>query len=135
MRDRRQPNKAATITAVATRLLRVSFEKHVSGGKFCLGDCEERSVRSFTDCLRKLCSLTLFQLHQTMGKGANKTGLAYTPYDDHALKGATRPSTVPADRKICSVRAGSDDRLFGFIDDHVFFVLWFDPNHDIVPQP
>ena len=111
----------------------VSFEKYQKGEAYCLSHCEERSVRAFTDCLRKVCSMTLFVLFQTGSKGAGKSGLAYTPYQDSALKGAKRHGGVPADKLICAVRAGDNDRLFGYIDDHVFYVLWFDSHHRIVP--
>ena len=115
------------------RLLLVSFEKYEKGNPFCLSICEERSVKSFTDCLRKICSMTLFMLYETSRKGKGKTGLSYTPYSDDSLKGAKRPDNIPASQRICGVREGDDDRLFGYSEDHVFFVIWFDSHHKVVP--
>lgn len=113
-------------------LLVVSFEKYRKG-EFCLSDCERPAVKGFADCLRMLCSLTYQQLLLQSSKGPGKRGLNPTLYDDGDLKGARRPAHVPSHHRICGVRAGDDDRLFGYFVGSVFYVLWFDSHHEIVP--
>lgn len=85
------------------------------------------------DSLRILTTLTWQQVLQSGGKGPNKAGLAYTVYSDDALKGAKRPARLSPDVQIAALRAGQKARVFGAYFEHVFYALWFDPNHKIVP--
>ena len=110
----------------------VSFEKYSKGGDYCLSECEQRAVRGFADGLRILCSLTRQDLMLQSSKGPGKRGLNPTPYPDHALT-AKRPNTIPTDSRIIGMRAGDDDRMFGYFVENVFFILWFDSHHRIVP--
>lgn len=77
--------------------------------------------------------MTWQQVLETAGKGENKAGLAYTPYEDDALKGVSRPMRLSPEIKIAGVRASSELRVFGAYHDHVFYILWFDRRHEIVP--
>jgi hypothetical protein len=86
------------------------------------------------DCLRKLTTMTWHQVLDTGGKGGNKHGLGHTPYNDHTLKGAKRPSGISEDLKISAVRASQKYRVYGFYLNHIFYILWFDRNHEIVPD-
>lgn len=72
---------------------------------------------------------------QTGGRGSDgyKHGLAYTPYDDSALQHVTRPPWLSPDVKICSVRVTRRYRIFGALMEHVFYLLWFDYDHEIAP--
>jgi hypothetical protein len=114
------------------RPVALSFKLCDAGAQFCLSHCETDEVRATVDCFRKLNSLELIQVLQQGGKQGNKTGLAYTPYPDDALKGVTKPGISP-DVRVASVRANQKMRIFGCMLEHTFFVLWFDRNHEIVP--
>lgn len=110
----------------------LSFRRAAPGDDFCLSRCESGEVREYVDCLRQLTTLSWQQVLQTGGKGANKAGLAYTPYPDDALRRVARPAWLSEDVRICAVRASQKMRLFGAYIDHVFYVLWFDRGHDVV---
>ncbi len=66
-------------------------------------------------------------------KGEGKTGLNCTPYKDSDMRKVSRPSSVGDEVQMLGLRAGSAGRLFGYYADHVFYVLWFDSHHEIVP--
>lgn len=36
--------------------------------------------------------------------------------------------------RICRFRLGNKPRIYGFLCQHVFFVLWWDPDHNICPS-
>jgi hypothetical protein len=37
--------------------------------------------------------------------------------------------------QVFSLRMGGKPRVWGIIDERVFYILWFDPNHQICPAP
>lgn len=111
----------------------VSFMRVTAGADFCLSVCTQDEVRGYVDCLRQLTMMTWQQVLQTSRKGPGKTGLAYTRYPDDALKRVGRPAWLSRDIDICAVRASERTRLYGYYLNHVFYVLWFDREHCIVP--
>lgn len=123
-----RPRPTTVHTAVT-----VSFKYYQPGGDFCLSICTRDEVRAAIDCLRLLTTMTWMQVFQSGGRGGNKAGLGYTTYDDHALRGVTRPPTVSAEVFIGAIRASQKFRIFGCCIEHVFYVLWFDREHKIVP--
>lgn len=76
--------------------------------------------------------MTWMQVLQTAGRPGNKGGLGYTAYKDSDLKHVTRPMGLSADVHISGVRSGAKPRIFGAYKNHVYYVLWFDRNHQIV---
>jgi hypothetical protein len=111
----------------------ISFRYFQPGAKYCLSLCDRDTVRIITDCLRLLTTMTWQEVLQTGGKGKNKAGLGFTPYPDNTLRGISRPLNLSADIPISGVRASNCGRVFGAYYEHVYYVLWFDPQHDIVP--
>jgi hypothetical protein len=103
------------------------------GGTFCLSGCDERGVRETVDCLRQLTTMSWGKVLQSGGRGAGKTGLGCTPYDDSMLHHVHRPKALDPTMQIAGVRASQRMRVFGAYFDHVFYLLWFDPTHKIVP--
>src|SRR5258708_2716579 len=126
----RSSGEAKPQPSLMERPLTVSFKHCEAGARYCLSHCQADEVRAAIDCLRKLGILTHRQVIQQGGK--EKTGLAYTPYSDAALKGVQNPKISP-DVRVAGVRATQKMRIFGCVLDHIFFVLWFDRNHEIVP--
>lgn len=111
----------------------VSFWYIDVGRKFCLSLCTRDEVKGYASCLQKLTKRTWAQVLETGGKQGKKTGLAYTPYSDSVLRKVTRPPDLSEELQISAVRASDKARLFGAYDDGVYYVLWFDRNHEIVP--
>ncbi len=112
----------------------VSFRHVVQpGDRFCLSTFHHDEVREVVDCLRQLNTLTWQQVLQQSGKGPHKAGLAYTLYPDHALQRVSRPSIISPEIRIAAIRASQKIRVFGVYIEHVFYILWFDRNHEIIP--
>ena len=111
----------------------VSFRHAVCGGDFCLSSSTPDEVRGVIDCLRQLTTMTWYDVLRSGGKGGGKAGLGYEAYSDSALKRASRPDFLSKELKISGIRASQKYRVFGFYHDHIFHILWFDRNHDIVP--
>jgi hypothetical protein len=77
--------------------------------------------------------LTWPQLLATAGRN-KKGGLHWQAYDDAALRGVARPTQLGKDLRVVSVRASDKFRIFGAHGgEDAFLVLWFDPDHRIVP--
>lgn len=109
----------------------VSFLYYEVGGKFCLSACQKDEIESALDALHRLAQIS-WQDVQRSG-GGHKTGFRYTIYDDNALTGVRRPSNLSNDMNIIGLASSQKGRFFGVYIDHVFYLLWFDPNHKIVP--
>jgi hypothetical protein len=112
--------------------LRISFQHIAAGDNHCLSFCKRDDVKEAMDCLRMLTSMTWQQIIEQGGKPGSKVGLGYTPYSDNDMSGVRRPATLSPDIQIGGIRASRGFRVFGAHKDSVFYVLWFDPNHEIV---
>lgn len=132
MAEKLPPGKIQTDTLPDENVL-LSFKYYEVGEKFCLSKCNQNQVRIYKDCVRMMTSMTWNQVLQTASKGEGKTGLAFTPYEDSALQGAVRPVGLNKEFKISAVRASQKMRIFGSRHKLVYFVLWYDRNHKIVP--
>jgi hypothetical protein len=80
-----------------------------------------------------MTTTTWVDVMRSGGKPGKKTGLGFTPYRDSQLNHVRRPEALSPDVQISGVRAGQKPRVFGAYKDHVYYVLWFDRNHKIVP--
>lgn len=109
----------------------VSFQFVKEGDSFCLSDCEQKGVRGAVQSLRIVCSLTWEELLRT---GANKNGVNCRPYDWDVIKRATRPQSLTEDVKLFRIKAGEKARIFAVRVDDLFCPLWFDEDHQIVPD-
>jgi hypothetical protein len=114
--------------------VRLSFEYIQAGKNFCLSNSEKSEVKDVMDCLRQLTSLSWYNVLNTGGKHGNKDGLGHTPYKDHELRCTKRPAALSPDIQISAVRASKKYRVFGCYFEHVYYLLWFDRNHEIVPS-
>jgi hypothetical protein len=101
------------------------------GDRYCLSCSESRELPDVVDCLRQLTTLSFLDVMKT--GGGERVGLGYTPYRDDELRGVTRPSGLDPDVQIAGVRATQRYRIFGAHKEGVFYLLWFDRSHDIVP--
>jgi len=109
----------------------ISFKRIEAGEKYCLSVCTQNELKDIADSLRQLTSMSWQDVLSTAGKGKNKAGLGYTTYSDDALK-ESWPNWLSNDTKVSAVRASSCVRVFGVYIDHIYYLIWFDRNHDIV---
>jgi hypothetical protein len=97
----------------------------------CFSQWSTDELRAFSDFCRKVSSLTWQQIYQTSGKGANKTGLAYTSHDGKRLPAAYLPGDVSEDIGWFELRVGGKARAHGFRAGQAFFLVFLDRNHEI----
>lgn len=112
--------------------VRLSFEYIKAGKDFCLSHSDKNEIKEVMDCLRQLTAMSWYDVLNTGGKKGRKDGLGHTIYEDNALRCVSRPQQVSRDIHISAVRASSKYRVFGFYFEHVYYLLWFDRNHQIV---
>jgi hypothetical protein len=112
----------------------LSFEHVAPGSQHCISECTKDELKDILDCLRQLTTLTWNQILQQRGNSpGHRKGLAFTTYPDTALRTVTRPIRFAQEIAIGAVRASRGGRVFGGYKSHVFYVLWFDRSHQIVP--
>ena len=125
------PNRVQQAASSIHQPTKISFALYEAGGNQCMSHCERHKVKLFLACLQRLSLMTWQQVLSQGGKGERKVGLAPTRYEDNSLK-IDRPANISPDLPFIGIRAGSAERIFGVNIDNVFYVIWFDPNHDIV---
>jgi hypothetical protein len=92
----------------------------------CLSHCQKMEVRAFVKAMRILTTLTWMDVIETGGKPyGGKNSLGYTLRDDIKFP------TVGEEIRISSLRAGDKERIFGFHDNQIYYILAFAPNHDL----
>lgn len=103
--------------------------RHTQVGSYCLSDCNKMTTKKMLACLVKAHRHTWGQLYDKGGRPGDKVGLAFTEYEDHALRKVRRPDKLPEDAKIASLRASDKLRIVGAKAGVTFLVLWFDKDH------
>lgn len=88
--------------------------------------------------LEKMRSFESMTLSELFGVGSEH-GKDYDLVDVAAKnKGvAARLTDIGHDDRtqLSRLRLGGKRRLYGFREDNVFYVLWWDPEHDVYPSP
>lgn len=110
--------------------LTLSFKHYSEGSDYCLGKCDMDTVRRAMKALRQVTTLAFKDVLRTGGRPGNKGGLGYTPYSDDDINVA-RPQAIDRSSQIAAFRFSQVGRIWGVHDRGIFFVLWFDPYHQI----
>lgn len=72
--------------------------------------------------------MTWLEVQRTGGKPyGGKVGLGYTPYPDLKFEG------VSEDITISGLRASDRFRIYGYHLAEIYYIVGFDPSHEIVP--
>lgn len=78
--------------------------------------------------------MTWKEIMQSSGGRKNGTNSHFISMNDICSKAQKRAHELYLDiDEIFSLRLGSRKRLFGSIQDGVFSIIWYDPNHEICP--
>ena len=123
IRGLRPPDKQGPAT--------VSFRHAAIGGEYCLSACNADQLRSVANTLRVMTTLSWQEIYRSARKGVGKSGLAWTPYHDRAIR-RPRPDTIPAEVKLAGIRVSEKFRILGYRLEDTFYVIWFDPSHKLV---
>lgn len=106
----------------------ISFKAIREGDKYCLSLCDKDEIRAYLQSLRLLTSTSWMSVIGTGGKPhGGKVGLGYTKYDSLKFE------EVSEDIVISGLRAGAKLRFYGYHMNHIYYVVRFDPRHELVP--
>lgn len=110
------------------RPVSISFQFHSEGDRYCLSNCGKEEIRAYLKSMRLLTTMSWMDVIDTGGKPyGGKTSLGYTKYDDLKFE------EVSQDVEISGLRAGQRMRFFGYHIGTIYYIVRFDPKHQIVP--
>lgn len=93
-----------------------------------MSHCEKEEIRAYLKSLRLLTTMSWYEVIKTGGKPyGGKSGLGYTLYHDLKF------DEVSQDIIISGLRAGQRPRFYGYHLDQIYYVVRFDPKHELVP--
>ena len=128
----KKEQKANKIPSIATELKQASTDSQYPVFSFknvCSNHCQLSDWQG-----RELLKLiTTFKTMESLpwGEVRNHKGLNLKPIEQCAFR---LPDSVPEDVVIQEVKVDKKRRLFGYRAGRVFYLIWFDRNHDVVPM-
>lgn len=114
--------------------------KYFRSGFECFSQWEKDELKTFSGFLSGMHERTWQQVLATSGKGANKTGLAYTPYEEAKVKGGASEhlskvrEQIGEDITFFELRLSSKIRVHGFRAKAIFFLVLLDREHRVFKQ-
>jgi len=117
---------------VNLKYFRESFE--------CFSAWQKDELKAFTDFIGSLRQRTWRQVLETSGKGENKTGLAYTPYEIATTKNGAEEQLKEVQKLIgdditfFELRVNQKIRVHGFRAKAAFFLVLLDREHRVFPS-
>jgi len=100
---------------------------------YCLHHANTEQIEALVKALAKMERYTWEQVRTSGGQGQHVGGLGYKPVEP--TKRMPRfPSDLPEDATIHEIRVTQRMRLFGYREDTIFYIIWFDPDHAIFPE-
>ena len=102
-----------------------SFE-HCCNKRFAVCDLERNEFR----ILHKQLQLMSLMDWRTI---KDHPGLEYGPANESCIR-APRPRSVPDDCSIDYFRVNDKFRVYGYRAQNLFYPIWFDRNHEILPS-
>lgn len=90
------------------------------------------ALTTLIDKLRSFESMTIGEIFSPGGEHGKR-------YDPGKMPPAARSRLTEINRddetEIVRLRCGNKPRLYGFLREHVFHILWWDPEHQVWPTP
>lgn len=114
---------------IALKYFRSSYE--------CFSQWEKDELKAFSDFLADMHLRTWQQVLTSSGKGENKAGLGYTPYDESGAKEGARAhlkavrQQIGEDITFFELRLSSKMRVHGFRAKAIFFLVLLDREHRV----
>jgi hypothetical protein len=107
------------------------FADHDDDGTYSLGAISPEQLMDLIKKLRSFESMTVGELFAA-GSQHGKT------YEVEEMPKPAKDRLVDLGRddetQVARLRCGGAPRLYGFLREHVFHVLWWDPNHQVWPS-
>lgn len=106
----------------------------------CFSAWEKDELKSFSDFISLLRNRTWRQVLETSGKGENKAGLGYTPYEITTAKNGAEEhlkhvrKQIGDDITFFELRINQRMRVHGFRAKAAFFLVLLDRGHRVFPS-
>lgn len=93
-----------------------------------MSHCDKDNIRAYLKALRLMTTMSWMKVIETGGKPyGGKVSLGYTLYPELKF------DEVSQDIIISGLRAGEGPRFYGYYLGKIYYVVRFDPKHEIVP--
>lgn len=102
--------------------------KHCCRQRYQLHEWHRDELKSLISSLRKMSQIPWKDVHRDKGLHY-EAGVDLDKTTRRAL-----PESVPKDCPIDSFRVSLKGRVWGYRAEHVFYIIWFDRNHDVCPE-
>lgn len=106
---------------------------HFDGKTECPSSWVGDDMRLLFDTLRVASSMTWGDVRKTGGHGGTATGVGFKPIPPGRCKRALPPTIAP-DVDLAEMRVSKKARIFGVRVESVFYVIWLDRNHVVLPE-
>lgn len=95
-----------------------------------LSDWTSQEIKDVIEGLKKIEKYTWGQIKGHGSKTAGESvGTGHKPIDKHPKL----PENVPEDVRLSEMRIDQKKRIFGFRYQSIYYIIWFDRNHEICP--
>lgn len=130
--ERRIPEQATQLTeSRSTDDEHPSFRfSHADKNRWFLSDWTSQEINELIEGLKKIEKYTWGQIK---GHGAKKRGESVGTGYKLINKHPKLPENVPEDVRLSEMRIDEKKRIFGFRLESVYYIIWFDRNHEICP--
>jgi hypothetical protein len=104
----------------------------------CFSDWGKDELTQFSNFLTTLSGHTWNSVYKSAGKGSNKAGLGYTPYQVTDMKNGSSYvekvlSNLSPDIGLIELRVSQKMRVHGFQSQSAFFMILLDREHRVFP--
>jgi len=105
----------------------------------CFSDWSKEELAQFSNFLTTFSSHTWSSVYKSGGKGGNKVGLGYTPYDVDDMKAGDEhlkrvQKAISPDINLFELRVNQKLRVHGFQSQAAFFLVLLDREHRVFPE-
>jgi len=126
LKNRRIP-ESATVLKESILHLRPYFSfEHLCESYFQLDELTKENLKELKRFLKRISSMSWNQIY-------NSKGIDITKIPRERLSKPI-PASVPDDSDIIEMSVSDSHRIWGFQHEQVIYVIWFDPNHQVLPE-
>ncbi len=99
--------------------------------RWLLSDWTSSEINDLIEGLKKIEKYTWTQIksHGSKKRG-DSVGTGYKLIDNHP----SLPDNIPEDQRLSEMRIDDKKRIFGFRVQSIYYIVWFDRNHSVIPE-
>lgn len=100
--------------------------KSCSNNRFKLSEWQPKEIEQLISVFKKLESCSWKEIRRNKGFG-------YKIVDPDTFS-CNLPENISPDETIIELRVSKKARLFGYRGKNIFYIIWFDRNHEVYPM-